>query len=168
MYKYLLLLILIVGLTGVETNAIQQNSNKPPVTVKREINKQPTVCFENCQKGQVYVPPTARDGRRMRKMCGIRPKTMKNRRYEKNYARPRSAMKYINGHDNIMERTKRRNAYMKRYDSPEYKQYMARKKPDQISRFNKSCPCSVKQKPVKRNTTPKIVTHNGITYYNYR
>lgn len=172
MYKYLLLLLLIIGFCTTPVNASQVTiTHKPlPVTVSRELKQpaKPTLCFDNCKAGQVYVPPTARDGRRMRKMTGIRPKTMKTRRYEKNYARPRSVMKYKNGPSNIKYRTQKRSAYMKRYDSPEYKRYAASKNgPDRISRFHKSCPCHAKRRPIPITRKPQITNRNGITYYNY-
>jgi len=160
--KKLVLFILLIGATCIGANAnyvAYQPHINGPVQVSREIK--PTICFDNCRPGQIRIPESARNGRRMRQMNGMRHRSMKDRRYVKDYAKPRSKEKCRNSKENIMYRTNRRQAYMRRYDSDEYKQYVNSKTPKQPSRLNRQY-----QYSYKSQQKPKAIS--GITYYNVK
>lgn len=160
--KKLVLFILLIGATCIGANAnyvAYQPHINGPVQVSREIK--PTICFDNCRPGQIRIPESARNGRRMRQMNGMRHRSMKDRRYVKDYAKPRSKEKCRNSKENIMYRTNRRQAYMKRYSSEEYRQYKASQKPKRVSCLDRCSKCS--------QTTPqKPIKLNGISYYNVK
>lgn len=70
------------------------------------------------------------------------------------YSRPRSADVYRHNHDYIMNRTRLRQARMRRH----YVTTSASKVSNQISRFDKKYQLS-------SNSSPKTITCGGITYY---